>query len=754
MIKFYQPLMCGLFAIASVVAQGQSFEKVTQYVNPFIGTGAVDGSSLSGNTYPGATVPFGMVQLSPDTRDEPEWDAACGYNYNDKTIAGFSHTHLSGTGAPDFFDILFMPTTGHVHTRAGNANNPEGGYRSRFSHEQEAAKPGYYQVKLLDYNVNAELTATTHAGFHRYTFPANSNAHVVIDLDHSLKKPNWGCKVINAQVRVINNKTVEGYRVITGWAKLRKVYFYAEFSKPITNQMIADGGTVYENQPVINGTDLRAILDFDTKDETPLLVKIGISAVSAENAKMNLQQEISGWDFDKAVSAADNAWEKELGKIKIEGRPEQKEIFYTALYHAFIQPNVVSDVNGEYTAINYTTQKAAKGQQYSTFSLWDTYRGAHPLYTILQPERTADFVNSMLRQFEAYGYLPIWQLWGQENYCMIGNHSIPVVVDAVMKGIPGIDINKAYEAVKASSVIKHPNSPFEVWEKYKYMPETIQTQSVSISLEIAYDDWCVAQLAKKLGRTEDYNRFMERSQYFRNLYDKESGFFRGRDDKGNWLTPFSPLQYGGNGGNPYTEGNAWQYFWYVPQDVKGLIDLVGGKKPFVTKLDSFFTIINTHGEVNNNASGFIGQYAHGNEPSHHVTYLYNDAGEPWKTQFYVSKILNELYTNNSAGYSGNDDCGEMSSWYVFSAMGFYPVNPANGVYAIGSPALSKASIQMGNGKVFTVIAKNVSQKNVYIQSAKLNGSKFNRTYITHNDLENGGTLEFVMGDKPNKKWGI
>ncbi|MDH7460967.1 GH92 family glycosyl hydrolase [Chitinophagaceae bacterium 26-R-25] len=756
MMKTYKAFVLAAFCLIIVdLACAQSAEdKVTQYVNPFIGTGAVNGSSLSGNTYPGATSPFGMVQLSPDTRDEPEWDAACGYNYNDKTIAGFSHTHLSGTGAPDFFDILFMPITGQVHTRAGNANEPNSGYRSRFSHSEESARAGYYQVKLLDYNINAELTTSTHTGFHRYTFPKNSEAHVVIDLDHSLKKPNWGCKVINAQFKVKDNKTIEGYRVITGWAKLRKIYFHAEFSKPITNQIIADGGTVYQNNSVVNGTDLRAVLDFDTNDETPLLVKIGISAVSIENARLNMQEEIPHWDFDRAVAQADDVWEKELSKIQVSGTKDQKQIFYTSLYHAFIQPNALSDVNGDYPSIDYAKRNTGSGKQYSTFSLWDTYRGAHPLYTLLQPARTADFVNSMIRQYEDYGYLPIWQLWGQENYCMIGNHSIPVIVDAVLKGIPGIDINKAYEAIKSSSTVSHPGSPFDVWEKYKYIPENKLSQSVSITLEMAYDDWCVAQLAKKLGKTDDYNHFMDRSQFYKKLYDTQTGFFRARDDNGKWLTPFNPLQYGSNGGNPYTEGNAWQYYWYVPQDIPSLVELTGGKQAFENKLDSFFTITATHGEVNGNASGFIGQYAHGNEPSHHVTYLYNYAGQPWKTQFYVSKVLSELYTNNSAGYSGNDDCGEMSAWYVFSAMGFYPVNPASGIYDIGTPLLGKAVLKMPNGKVFTMIAKNISKENIYIQTAKLNGKDYHLTYITQQDLEDGSTLEFTMGSKPNKKWGV
>ncbi|HEY0175456.1 MAG TPA: GH92 family glycosyl hydrolase [Pedobacter sp.] len=736
----------------SVFAQ-QPVKKLTAYVNPFIGSGAV-ASSLSGNNFPGATVPFGMVQLSPDTRDEPDWGAASGYDYNDHTIAGFSHTHLSGTGVAELFDVLFMPFTGEIKTRAGKPGEAGSGYRSKFSHDQETARPGYYQVKLQDYAINAELTATEHSGFHRYTYPENSQAHLVIDLNHSLKKPDWNCRVINAQIKIINDHTIEGYRLITGWAKLRKVYFHIEFSKPITGSQLFDGNTKYMNQQVINGTDLRAVFNFNTGDSSALLAKIGLSAVSIKNAEQNLGKEISGWDFDQTVSQADAKWERELEKIKVEGSEVKKEIFYTGLYHAFLQPNNLADVNGDYMASDFTIRKAEEGTHYSTFSLWDSYRGANPLYTLTQPEREGQFVNSMLRQYKTYGYLPVWQLWGQENYCMIGNHAIPVIVDAVFKGITGFDVNEAYEAVKNSSMTDHPNAPFTLWEKFHYMPENLQSQSVSITLEMAYDDWCVAQLAKKLGKTADYEHFMARSQFYKNLHDVKTGFFRAKNDEGKWIEPFSPLKYGANGGNPFTEGNAWQYYWYVPQDIPDLISLTGGEKPFVHKLDSFFTLEAKPGEVNGNASGFIGQYAHGNEPSHHVTYLYDYAGEPWKTQFYTSKVVNELYNTSSSGYAGNEDCGEMSAWYIFSAMGFYPVNPASGVYAIGSPSFKEVTIRLPNKKTFSITADKPSVQNIYIQSAKLNGKPYTHTYITQRDIMSGGTLEFKMGPQPNKNWGI
>jgi predicted alpha-1,2-mannosidase len=745
-----------LFLIAlSSMAQVRPATGYVQYVNPFIGTGAVDKNSLSGSNFPGATTPFSMVQLSPDTRDAPD-DPGSGYDFNDKTIVGFSHTHLSGTGVADLCDILLMPTTGEIKLNPGKDSVKRSGYRSAFSHKKESAWPGYYQVMLQDYGINAELTSTPHVGLHRYTFPKSDSAHVIFDLDHSLDKKRgyWQCRIIGSEIRIVNNTTIEGYRIITGWAKLRKVYFHAEFSKPFSSTVLADGRRRIENMPVINGTALRAALNFNTTGNEQVLVKVALSPVSVANARLNMQAELPGWDFDKVSKLSTSQWEAELQKIKVEGTIQQKQIFYPCLYHAFTQPNNIADVNGDYQATDLTIGNAPDKTHYSTFSLWDTYRAAHPMYTLIQPEKTAGFINSMLRQYDTYGYLPIWQLWGDENYCMIGNHAIPVITDAILKGIKGIDVEKAYQAVKGSSVTDHPGSPFTAWEKFGYIPEDVESQSVSITLEMAYDDWCVAQLAKHLGKKADYEHFIKRSEFYRNLYNEKSGFFQAKKTDGKWLEPFNPLQYGGNGGNPYTEANAWQYFWYVPQNVPGLINLVGGSKAFTDKLDKFFTLTDTTSkEVNGNASGFIGQYAHGNEPSHHIAYLYDYAGQPWKTQFYVSKIMNELYNNSSSGYSGNEDCGQMSSWYIFSSMGFYPVNPANGVYAIGAPVLQKAEMKLANGNTFNVTAKNTSAANCYIQSVKLNGKAYNKTYITQNDINNGGTLEFIMGSKPNKNWG-
>lgn len=723
-----------LFALAD-----SAFSQVyTRWVNPFIGTGAVE-SSLSGNNYPGATVPFGMVQLSPDTREAPDWAQASGYDYNDSTIYGFSHTRLSGTGASDFIDILMFPTQ-------------SGKRQSGFTHEQESARPGYYQVMLAEEGIRAELTASARVGVHRYTYPHEGAAQVWLDLDHSANKGSWGRRIIQSQIRIISPTVVEGYRIITGWAKLRKVYFHIEFSMPILSSELSDGDRRHVDTPVINGTNLHGLFSFDRKGNDELIAKVALSPVSIENARQNMTAEVPAWNFDEVSAAAEQSWENELGKIQIQGTDLQKTIFYTALYHTMVQPNTMSDVNGEYMATDYTTRQLKEGEtHYSTFSLWDTFRAAHPLYTLLHTDKTEDFVKSMIRQYDDYGYLPIWQLWGQDNYCMIGNHSIPVIVDAVLKGIAGIDAEKAYEAVRASSLTSHPNSPFDVWEKYGYMPENIQTQSVSITLEQAYDDWCVAQLAKKLGKEEDYNRFMKRSAYYRNLFNPTTGFFQPKDDKGEWILPFDPYKYGANGGYPFTEGNAWQYYWYVPQNITDLITLTGGKKAFIQKLDAFFTTTHQSGELNDNASGFVGQYAHGNEPSHHVAYLYACAGEAWKTQKYVAHIMNNLYNNSSSGYAGNDDCGEMSAWYIFSALGFYPVNPASGEYVIGTPMLEEAVIQLSGGKQFIVKAPRKKKSDIYIRSMKLNGKKYTKTFITHQDLINGGTLEFVMSAKPNRQ---
>ncbi|MEQ7802378.1 GH92 family glycosyl hydrolase [Pedobacter sp. ASV1-7] len=748
-------IFCTQFLIAQT--------SITSYVNPFIGTGSVDSSSLAGNNFPGATVPFGFVQLSPDTDPSPSYNLASGYNYGDNTIVGFSHTHLSGTGVADFFDLLVMPISGDVKWTPGNGSEKRSGYRSAFSKKDEFAKPGYYRVLLQDYNVNAELTATEHAGFHRYTFRENQPAHILFDLSHSIdkKREKWPVDIIGSQLRVIDQYTIEGYRIITGWARLRKLYFHVKFSKPIINHQMARGNKVFEKLPIINGFNaykakgdisIRAVFDFDVKPGEQVLLKVGLSSVSVANAKENLEKEINDWDFDAVTAKADALWEKELSTVQIEATPEVKTIFYTGLYHLFIQPNVTSDINGDYQASDMTIKTAPTKKHYSTFSLWDTYRAAHPLYTLLKPSKDAAFINSMIAHYESYGYLPIWQLWNDESYTMIGNHAIPVIVDAVQKGITGFDLHKAYEAVKNTSIIEHPGSPFKLLDQYGYFPEDLQTQSVSLGLEVAFNDWCVAQFAKKMGYKDDYDFFIKRSQLIKNIYDKKTGFFRGKDKNGNWLEPFDPFKYGGNGGSPYTEANAWQYLWYVPQDIPWMIELFGGKDKFIKKLDDFFSLKQGEDQKNHNASGFIGQYAHGNEPSHHIAYLYNTVDQGWKTQKMVTEIMNKFYTTEPAGYSGNEDCGQMSAWYIFSALGFYPVNPAIGNYQFGSPKLNKAVINLENGKQFSILTKNFSEQNVFVHSIRLNGKLVKETFISHDDILKGGVLEFEMGKSPKNKF--
>lgn len=723
-------IRCHALAVALLAAACATAGRYTRYVNPFIGTGAVE-NSLSGNCYPGATVPFGMVQLSPDTQEAPDWDKASGYDYNDTHTCGFSHTRLSGTGACDLIDLLLMPTTTDE-------------VWSAVDHSKETARPGYYSLRLSS-GILAELTATTRAGIHRYTYPDGGRQRLYIDLDHSAPKTSWNRRIIQSQLRIVAPNAIEGYRIITGWAKLRRVYFRIELSRPIASCSLIDGSRDYGQVPVVNGTALKAWLDFDPKGGNELTVKVALSTASIENARLNMQREAASWSFDGYAAQADKAWDDVLGRIEAEGNQQDMEKFYTALYHTMIQPNTISDADGSYTATDYSTRRMPEGRTYyTTFSLWDTFRAAHPLYTIIAPERNADFVNSMLTHFDSYGYLPIWSLWGQDNYCMIGNHAIPVVVDAVMKGTPGIDPERTLNACVASATTSHPGSPFDVWEKYGYMPEDLQSQSVSITLEQAYDDWCVAQLAKKLGHDDIYERFTRRARYFRNLYNADNGFFQGRTSDGKWLEPFDPLRYGANGGNPYTEGNAWQYSWYVPHDIEGLIELMGGKRKFVERLDRFFTLTEQSGRKNDNASGFIGQYVHGNEPSHHVAYLYGYAGEPRKTQYYVHKICTELYNTSSSGYAGNDDCGEMSAWLVFSAMGFYPVNPASGEYALGTPMMDKVTVHLAGGRTFTVNAHRKDSMSFYVKSVRLNGKKYDLNTISHKAITDGGTLDFYL----------
>lgn len=716
----------------------------TPYVKPLIGTRTDDSGALSGSTFPGPTLPQGMVQLSPETEQYVTWDPCCGYEYNRDSIFGFTHTHLSGTGCTDLIDVSLMPVSRHVSPQ----QLQEGIFAQRFSHEEEEARAGYYMVKLQESGVKVELSATTRTGIHRYTFPQGKEQTVVLDLDRStFRGPAYytgkrAYQIIQSQLRVVDDHTIEGFRLITGWARLRKVYFRAEFSKPFTGHLLMDGKRSVEAGDVVNGRELRAALSFAPQDGAELTVKVAISPVDIDGARKNMLAEAREWDLDHYAQAASAVWKQALSCIDIDGTEEEKTIFYTALYHVLIQPNIMSDADGRYMDTNFQIKQMPQGQDYhSTFSLWDTFRAAHPLYTLLMPDVAAQFVRDMVLHHETYGYLPIWDLWGQDNYCMIGNHAIPVISDAILAELPGIDAEKAYRAMVESCTRSHPNSPFELWEKHGYMPETKQPMSVSITLEQAFDDWCVAAAARKLGHTADCERFTRRSEFYRNLFDKETGFFRPKDEDGKWITPFDPLSYEQS---CFIEGNAWQYMWFVPHNPQGLIDLLGGKEGFIRKLDENFTSTATSGERNGNASGFIGQYAHGNEPSHHTVYLYNFAGQPWRTQELVDKARRSFYNATPCGYAGNDDCGQMSAWYIFSALGFYPFNAGAAEYVIGTPLFKKATLHLAGGKDFVIEAPNKTDKRIRVKNVTLDGKPVQDLKLTHRDIVNGGTLRFTM----------
>jgi predicted alpha-1,2-mannosidase len=742
--------LVALLLLLPLFMSAQSAVDYTKFVNPFIGTQTDETGALSGSTFPGATMPQGMVQLSPETELMVTWDPCSGYDYNKDVIYGFTHTHLSGTGCTDLIDVSLMPMV----QRPTADRLKAGDFGQHYSHDTESAHPGYYQVLLtekranVEFKVNVELSATVRTGIHRYTFQKGHPKFVVLDLDRGTfrgdayysKRRSYD--VIQAQIRIVDDHTIEGYRVITGWAKLRKIYFRAEFSKPIKEHLLMNGDLNVGKSDVVNGRHLRAALRFGQEGGEELMVKVAISPVDIEGARKNMQAEASSWNFDDYVQAAHDAWQKELSRIDIEGTDEQKTIFYTGLYHLLMQPNTMSDVDGRYMNTNFEINQMPEGQTYhSTFSLWDTFRAAHPLYTLIAPDIAAQFVRDMVLHHQTYGYLPIWDLWGQDNYCMIGNHAIPVLADAILAEIPGIDVEEAYQAMVESSTRSHFNSPFEIWEQYGYMPQTLQDESVSITMEQCFDDACVALVAKKLGKMDDYERFYRRSMFYKNLFDPETGFFRPKDENGNWLEGFDPLSYE----QPcFVEGNAWQYMWFVPQDPQGLIDLFGGKKGFLKKLDENFSLTATSGEVNGNASGFIGQYAHGNEPSHHTVYLYNFAGKPERTQELVDQVRSEFYRATPCGYAGNDDCGQMSAWYIFSSLGFYPFHAGSAEYVIGTPLFKKAVLHLENGKDFTILAPNKTAERIHVKSVKLNGKPVKDLKITNQQIMDGGTLEFKM----------
>lgn len=710
-------------------------------VNPLIGTDA------HGHTYPGAVVPFGMVQLSPDTPIQG-WDGCSGYHYSDSVIQGFSHTHLSGTGCGGLGDILLMPTVGEVHFDPGTPGN---GYASRFSHAREVASPGYYRVLLQDPGVIAELTATARCGFQRYTFPASDRAHVVLDLAHGI-----GNSPVDLTLRVENGTTVSGSRVSDGWGGRRTVYFVMQFSRPFASVGIEqDGQRLADGTHEAHGRSVKAAFDYRTTAGQPILVKVGISATGIEGARRNLAAEIPGWDFAATRAAAEKQWDTALGAAQVETPdPHVRTTFYTALYHACLAPTLFDDADGTYLGMDHQVHTGEGFHNYTTFSLWDTYRAEHPMLTLLQPGRVNDMVQSLFAEYRQSGLhtMPIWPLWGNETWCMIGYHSAPVVADAYLKGFRGYDAEAVYQALK-DTALQNRNG-MSTYKTLGYVASSPGAQATSKTLEYSVDDAAMARLAAALGHPDDARFFFARSTNYRNLYDRTTGFLRGRRADGSWRMPFVT---NGMVGDEYTEADAWQYAFAVQQDVPGLVKLYGGDAAFVQKLDSLFDADPTIHTNIPDISGRIGQYAQGDEQCHHVAYLYDYAGAPWKTQARVRQVMAAEYNDTPAGQCGNDDCGQMSAWYVLSAMGFYPVDPVGGVYALGSPAVSRATLHLDRahygGRTFTLIAENNGPKNVYIQSATLNGKPLRRPWFTHAELAAGGTLRLVMGPKPNTAWG-
>jgi predicted alpha-1,2-mannosidase len=721
-----------ILLLAILLSSCKLSNKPSKYVDPFIGTGG------HGHTFPGATVPFGMVQLSPDTRIEG-WDGCSGYHYSDTVIYGFSHTHLSGTGVGDYCDILFMPTVEKYYLESGYKADIKNGYASSFNKKTEKASPGFYAVELQDYNIKVELTATTRAGFHKYTFPKNKNAFVTLDLTHR-------DEVIESSFKQINEYEIEGMRRSKGWAQDQYIYFVAKFNQAIKTLILSNNDTIIDQKEAFS-KNIKAAFDFGVLTDNNLLLKVGISAVDIEGARKNLDTEIADWDFKAIEKVTKESWNKELNKIQITSDHKNKTVFYSALYHTMIAPNTFMDIDKRYRGTDLEIHKAEDFTNYTIFSLWDTYRAAHPLYTIIDQKRTTDYIKTFINQYKNGGQLPVWELAGNYTGCMIGYHSIPVITDAYMKGIKDFDINTAYEAMKHSTMQDHLG--LESYKKYGYVLAHKESESVSKTLEYAYDDWCIAQIAKSIDSTEDYNYYIKRAQSYKNIYDPTSGFMRAKLN-GSWKFPFDPTEVDFH----FTEANSWQYSFYAPQDISGLIQLMGGKEKFNEKLDQLFTADDkTTGRHQVDITGLIGQYAHGNEPSHHMAYLYNYVNKPWKTQKMVHRILNEMYTINPDGYSGNEDCGQMSAWYVLSAAGFYPVTPTSNLYIIGTPQHKETIFNLENGNTFTIKAKNLSEKNIYIQSAKLNGQDYTQSYINHNDIMEGGELIFYMGSKPNVNWG-
>ncbi len=719
-----------VLASAPVVWADEDFAR---FVNPFVGTAG------HGHTFPGATVPFGMVQLSPDTRTQG-WDAASGYHDSDRDIIGFSHTHLSGTGISDYGDVLLMPTVNDTHLNPGTRGLPDGGYRSRFLKTEEAASPGYYRVRLQDYDVLAELTATTRVGLHRYTFPEAGEARIVLDLAHRRDEAES-----DGAIEVVSPTEVQGYRVSRGWAQEQPVFFYAEFSQPFTYEVI---DLARRSRQRRTGRDLRGLFYFGQRRQgRQILVKVGISAVSVEAARLNLLAEVDHWDFDRVHREARARWNTELNKIAVEmagSDGEQRErmtVFYTALYHSMIAPNTFMDVDRGYRGIDGRRHVAEDFTNYTVFSLWDTFRALHPLLTITHRDLTADLVKTLLGHYRIGGSLPLWELWGNDTNTMIGYPAAPVIVDAVLKGI-AVDPAAAYDAVRHSAM--QDDRGLGAYKRFGYIPSDTDPESVSKTLEYAYDDWVVAQLASYLGKSEDYHYFSRRGDSYRNVFDRETRFMRPRDTTGRWMPDFDPLD-SEHRVNGYTEGNAWQYSWFVPHDVPGLVDLFGGPDAFEQKLDRLFSLdSDVAGERSLDISGLIGQYAHGNEPSHHIAYLYNYIGKPHKTQDRVRQIMDTLYGPGADGLSGNDDCGQLSAWFVLSSLGLYQMAPGDGQFTLGSPLVREAVIQLENGGTFVIRTEGDAARQHRVARVRLNGRQVDGLSIAYADLMAGGELVFEL----------
>lgn len=733
-------LLCASTAVLllSCAHHETNTDAFSRKVNPFIGT------DYTGNTYPGAQAPFGMVQLSPDN-GLPGWDRIAGYFYPDSTIAGFSHTHLSGTGAGDLYDISFMPVT----LPYKEAPQPLG-IHSKFSHDSEQAYAGYYKVTLEDYKIDVELTATERTGIQRYTFPGG-DAAVILNL---AKAMNWDATT-DAGIEIIDSVTVKGYRMSTGWARDQRVYFASRFSRPFESVDIDTVPLMDGNGKTTGGKGIIATFNYKTTPGEQLVVSTAISGVDENGALNNLIAEAPEDNFDKYLAETTKKWDKELGSIAVEGgTPDEQTSFYTALYHSMLAPTIYSDVDGRYFGPDKKIHKAEGWTNYSSFSLWDTYRAAHPLYTIVDPEADGDMVNSFLAFYDQHGRLPVWNFWGGETDMMLGYHSVPVIVDAYLKGIGGFDAEKALDACIATANDDEYRG-IGLYKSLGYVPYNVvdpynsENWSLSRTLEYAFDDYCIAVMADKMGKKELANEFYKRSQNYMNTYNPATGFFQPRDDKGNWQPDFKPEEY-----TPHiSESNAWHYFWSVQHDIPGLISLTGGKEAFSAKLDSMFTVgPKENEELPLFSTGMIGQYAHGNEPSHHVIYLYNKVGQPWKTAKYAHEVLTKLYKNTPDGLCGNEDMGQMSAWYVLSAMGFYPVNPVSGQYEIGSPLFNQVKISLPEGKAFTLTAKNLSDENIYVKSVTIDGKPWNKSYITHQQIIDGANVELEMTSEEGNVW--